>query len=318
MPSSTIRSFTDPDEFSDTMRQWYRTEIVVTPKERGNYTAKVTSINLHSLWAQRMSENLARTYYIEPGGTNRIFLGFQTQAGPIQAYKGLELRMRDILCVRSGTSYHAKSSGAVALRSMSLAERDIMVHGEAILGRGLTPVRDLVLETPARGALAKLHRLHSSVTTLAEDAPSVLAHPEASRALEQAMIEAMIDCLGHGEVEEDRAARRHHAAIMRRFDRVIEEHLDEPLYGHQLCKEVGASERTLRVCCQEHLGMGPKRYLLLRRMHLVRRALRQSAPSDTTVTELAMRYGFWQLGRFAVEYKALFGESPSAALARLE
>ncbi len=51
-------------------------------------------------------------------------------------------------------------------------------------------------------------------------------------------------------------------------------------------------------------------------MHLVRRALSESTPADMTVTEIATRYGFWQFGRLAVEYKALFGETPSAALKR--
>jgi AraC-like DNA-binding protein len=148
---------------------------------------------------------------------------------------------------------------------------------------------------------------------LAEEAPAVLAHPEAARGLEQALIGAVLDCLGDGE---DRASVRQHATIMRRFRRTVEAHSDEPLYITELCREIGTSSRTLRVVCQEHLGMGPKRYLLLRRIHMVRGALHDSDPADTTVTDVATRYGFWQFGRLAVEYKALFGESPSATLAR--
>lgn len=62
--------------------------------------------------------------------------------------------------------------------------------------------------------------------------------------------------------------------------------------------------------------MGPIRYLSLRRMHLVRRALARGDPSLVTVTQLATDYGFWELGRFSVTYRALFGEPPSVTLRR--
>ena len=166
--------------------------------------------------------------------------------------------------------------------------------------------------------MARLQRLHETAGHLAEEAPSVLAHPEGARGLEQALIEAMMHCLGDGETYEDRAALRQHAAIMRRFHRVIEEHLDDPLYIPELCQEIGTSLRTLNTSCQEHLGMGAKRYLLLRRMNMARRALRESTPGATTVTKVATRFGFWQFGRFAGEYWALFGEPPSTTLARME
>jgi transcriptional regulator GlxA family with amidase domain len=103
---------------------------------------------------------------------------------------------------------------------------------------------------------------------------------------------------------------------MRRFRSAVKGNPDQPLYIPELCAAIGVSDRTLRVCCQEQLGMSPKRYLLLRRMHLARRALRDSAPAMTTVTEIATQFGFWQFGRFAGEYKSLFGEAPSITLHR--
>ena len=96
---------------------------------------------------------------------------------------------------------------------------------------------------------------------------------------------------------------------------VLEENPEQPLSIPDICNTIRVSDRTLRLCCQEHLGMSPKRYLLLRRMQAVRRALRASNRGETTVTKVATRYGFWQLGRFAVEYKARFGEAPFVTLA---
>jgi AraC family ethanolamine operon transcriptional activator len=51
-------------------------------------------------------------------------------------------------------------------------------------------------------------------------------------------------------------------------------------------------------------------------MRMVQRALRDGMAADATVTEIATQFGFWQFGRFAGEYKLLFGELPSTTLAR--
>jgi len=50
---------------------------------------------------------------------------------------------------------------------------------------------------------------------------------------------------------------------------------------------------------------------------LVRPAFMRADPAAVTVTGIAIDHGFWELGRFSVEYRALFGESPFAAPARL-
>ena len=62
--------------------------------------------------------------------------------------------------------------------------------------------------------------------------------------------------------------------------------------------------------------MGPVRYLWLRRMQLARRALLLAGDGSATVTSIAMAHGFWELGRFSVAYRNLFGETPTAALRR--
>jgi AraC-like DNA-binding protein len=97
---------------------------------------------------------------------------------------------------------------------------------------------------------------------------------------------------------EERSAQRRHELIMRRFHRVIEERHDQPLYIPETCNLIGVAERTLRMCCHEQLGMSAKQFLLARRMIMVRRDLRMAAPTATTVTEIATRYGFWEVRAF--------------------
>jgi hypothetical protein len=49
---------------------------------------------------------------------------------------------------------------------------------------------------------------------------------------------------------------------------------------------------------------------------LARDGLVLADPTESTVTDIATEFGFWELGRFSVEYRALFGEAPSVTLHR--
>jgi AraC-like DNA-binding protein len=200
---------------------------------------------------------------------------------------------------------------------MSLTPEDVAAAGRVIVGREVTAPSPLTYRlSPPPAILLRLLNLHGAAGHLAEAAPDILAHPEVARALEQALVHAMVACVSGGEAVETSSAHHRHAVIMRRLEELLEANSDRTLYLAELCAATGASDRTLRACCQEHLGMSPMRYLWLRRMHLARRALRLADPAATTVTEIATNYGFWELGRFSVAYRSLFGESPSAALRR--
>jgi len=226
----------------------------------------------------------------------------------------VEIEPSAIVLHSQAPDYYQQSSGSVSFGTMSLPIEDIASVGEAMAGLDMMPPRDATLITPPLAAMARLQRLHAAAGDLAENKPEVIANCDAARGLEQALTEAMVGCLGHHEDRRNSVAQGQHAIVMRRFRRVVEENPEQPLYIPEICKVINVPSRTLRMCCQEHLGMGPKRYLVLRRLHLAHRALREAASEATTVTDVATRFGFWQLGRFSVEYQALFGASPSATL----
>jgi len=78
----------------------------------------------------------------------------------------------------------------------------------------------------------------------------------------------------------------------------------------------GVSERTLRSYFQECFGIGPHRYLHIRRMHLIRTALTLAEAQHETVANVAKRFGYTDAGRMAAEYLDMFGEYPHQTLER--
>jgi transcriptional regulator GlxA family with amidase domain len=94
----------------------------------------------------------------------------------------------------------------------------------------------------------------------------------------------------------------------------VRAHLDAPIPLARLCRMVGLSERGLRNAFYGVHGISPKRWMLAERLLWVRRALSDAAHPTTTVTRVAMGFGFYDLGRFAAVYKVAFGEAPSETL----
>lgn len=94
----------------------------------------------------------------------------------------------------------------------------------------------------------------------------------------------------------------------------IDAHLAEPLTLARLCEQAGVGARSLQKAFEARRGMSPMRHVAERRFAAVRRRLRRALPSET-VTSIAIDCGFDHMGRFARDYKRLYGESPSRTLA---
>ena len=312
MPSSRVLTFTDPHEYQVAVRAM---EAEILPTTRGDFRAELTQINFNRLWAQAGSESLPRIAR-GPVKSGRVAISFSRRTSPSRSsVNGMEISP-GTLVVHSASELHNSSSEPSRWGGMSLAPVDLAETGRLLAGRELTRPLVAYAVRPSPALWAHLFGLHDNATRLAKTAPDTLAYPEVARSLEDALIHALVRCLTEGSVVEKTPSILSQTKIISSLEEFVAANSDRPIHLGELCAATGVSESTLRRCCHEYLGLGPSRYLWLRRMHLARWALLRADPDQATVTAIATDQGFWELGRFSVAYRSLFGEPPSETLCR--
>ena len=113
-------------------------------------------------------------------------------------------------------------------------------------------------------------------------------------------------------------ARSTEPAKPRHLQRVmdyVQANVDQPLTVADLAQVACVSIRALEEGFRRHLNTTPVGYLRDVRLDSVRQALMAAAGAQqASVADIAYRFGFTHLGRFAAYYKKRFGVPPSATL----
>ena len=99
-----------------------------------------------------------------------------------------------------------------------------------------------------------------------------------------------------------------------RAEEYIRENLKNTITRDQLAEVSGSSIRTLSRAFEKKYGFGPKAFIKKCRLNSAYLELLSSDSEMTTVTQIALEYGFKHIGKFAIEYKKTFWESPSTSL----
>ena len=90
-----------------------------------------------------------------------------------------------------------------------------------------------------------------------------------------------------------------------------------------VCQDVGLDDiaqaacvtpRAVQLAFRKHLETTPMAYLRDVRLVRARQQLATSDSGSTSVTEVAMQWGFYNAGRFAAAYRSRFGELPRDTL----
>jgi AraC family ethanolamine operon transcriptional activator len=158
---------------------------------------------------------------------------------------------------------------------------------------------------------ARLDRLNS----FCMDNPSSLRRKEVAAQVRAGYLAAVAAVLCHdprdGKIPGPRSCRQD---ISRNAEQLMDRHLELPWTAAQICRELSVGRRTLFYAFQEAIGKSPMAYYKIKRLHLVRRALKHADPATTIVREVALSCGFRHQGQFARDYTRHFGERPSETL----
>jgi AraC-like DNA-binding protein len=304
-------SFTDPDEYGARI-PWASINLVLNG--RGDFKATLTWVKLNRLNLVRVEENLPRIGFLTlaPGS---MVIAFPIRNHLPMLWNGRDLELGAIvLHGKQGDRIYQRIDGPCRWGLLSLTPKDLAGYGQALAHVNLRSPSSPQFLRPPSVLAADLRRLHAEACRLAETKPEAIAHKEIARALEQHLFHALINCLVGEGMRRDRGARQRQAEVMARFENVLASHCYRHMPMPEVCAAVGASERTLRLCCAQFLHMSPLNYARLRRLNLVRSMLTRVEPATATIASIARRHGFSELGRFATHYRSVFGETPSTTL----
>lgn len=114
----------------------------------------------------------------------------------------------------------------------------------------------------------------------------------------------------------DRRSVQHRHRLVERADAFVRTHTDRLVTVSELCSELSVSRRALQNGFQEVLGVSPHAYIRTISLNGVRSHLKNADSPYACVQDAAAAYGFWHMSQFALDYRHLFGELPSATIKR--
>lgn len=202
------------------------------------------------------------------------------------------------------TGGHARS---IALQvSTSVFRQEARAH----FGRDLEYPSAARVLRPGRVRQEGLYRAARGAMRIAERHASQMSEGPLSTRLRRLLLGRLFDCFAFAETDSQVPCQ----ALIRKTADFLHERRGEMVDQWEICHALGVGERVLRRAFAIAYGVSPARFLRLRRLQLARSRLRDGPASS--VTEVATDLGFFDLGRFAGEYRELFCELPSTTLNR--
>jgi AraC-like DNA-binding protein len=204
----------------------------------------------------------------------------------------------------------------VVMETVTLDQARVARHGAELTGlapdqvvfSGMAPL------SPALDSWWHCVRDHVRRHVLGMESPPPLLLTEGFRRLAAAMLVVFPNST---QDLDPRPRETGEPATVRRAVEFIDAHAGDAIDLTQIAEASGIGLRGLQMAFRRHRDQTPTEYLRRVRMESAHRDLRTGDPAlGDTVAAVAARWGFIHAGRFAVEYRRVYGCSPSETLRR--
>jgi AraC-like DNA-binding protein len=164
-------------------------------------------------------------------------------------------------------------------------------------------------------AVPTLWRYIATLCRDAAEAEPCLADPATARSCERTLVMLLLQSFPHSLSA--RLAQPGSPAApfyVRRVRDFVHANAARRVSASEMTEIAGVSPRALYYGFQKYLGVTPMKYLKHVRLENARAALRKARGARESVTDIALGAGYSNLSRFCRDYRARFGETPSATM----
>jgi len=200
------------------------------------------------------------------------------------------------------------------MRTVLVERAAVDVELAAMLGR--TVVRPLVFDPViSHDAGDALGRSLALLSSEMREPQGLATIPAMAQRLGRLVIAGLLSSCRHNySVELERSVGGYEPRSIRNAIAAIEERPAQIATVSDIAQAAGLSVRALDAGFRRHVGVPPMKYLRQVRLARVHQELLASDPTITTTTAIAHRWGFVHYGRFAAEYRTIYGRPPSDTL----
>lgn len=220
----------------------------------------------------------------------------------------------ELAVIRYGDEIDFLSKNPQDMFVVSIDKDLINRYSVALLGKEIDAihVNNNRLKVKDRLSQMELRNLWEETINLIFSSDLNLSDIDVANKIEEEMIRSILLNTDPADTSASRAERHRAAKQARQY---ILEKKNKQMSILDICEAVGATERTLYLGFGELYGLTPKTFLKYLRLSHARKELLRAEPG-CTVTNVAYKWKFYHLSRFARYYYEVFKEHPSETLKR--